>query len=309
MEGRCLLLAVWCLSGCPGRSIPAVDEPANAESIRTLVHDGAERSYLVRVPPRMDPGRDRVPLVLVLHGGGGDARHAERVTGFTRKAEQEGFVVVYPEGTGRLDRRWLTWNAGHCCGSAMKQGVDDVGFIRGLLERLITEYPIDPGRIYVTGMSNGGMMAHRLGIELSDRIAAIAPVVATMFGDESKPRHPVSALIINGALDRSVPVDGGSPGGSFAGAWDGTLTRPVTDQAVFWANANGCPGPPETHEDDACIRWRYPCPGRQTVEFYLVKDNGHAWPGGQRGSRLGDQPGTSVNATDIIWAFFRQHAR
>jgi len=118
--------------------------------------------------------------------------------------------------------RLLTWNAGHCCDPAMRQSADDVGFVNALIDELSRMHPIDPDRIYVTGMSNGGMLSHRLGIELSHRIAAIAPVVATVFGDEKKPANPVSALMLNGLLDRNVPPDGGSPGGRGRNAWDGT---------------------------------------------------------------------------------------
>src|SRR5690606_38463985 len=171
------------------------------------------RRYVVRVPARVARSNALAPLVIVLHGGGGNASNAETMTGFTRKAEREGFIVVYPEGTARGRVPLLTWNAGHCCGYAMEQRVDDVGFITALIDKLQSTHRIDPDRIYVTGMSNGGMMSHRLGIELSHRIAAIGPVVGAVFGDEGRPRAPVSAIMINGMLDESVPYDGGPPGG------------------------------------------------------------------------------------------------
>ncbi|MFP5356346.1 MAG: alpha/beta hydrolase family esterase, partial [Gemmatimonadota bacterium] len=150
---------------------------------QTLSHDGRTRRYVVRVPARIARSNALVPMVIVLHGGGGNASNAESMTGFTRKAEREGFIVVYPEGTARGRVPLLTWNAGHCCGHAMEQRVDDVGFINALIDKLQSTHRIDPDRIYVTGMSNGGMMSHRLGIELSQRIAAIGPVVGAVFGD------------------------------------------------------------------------------------------------------------------------------
>lgn len=282
------------------------DGPVDRQS---LTFGGITRSYVVRAPVNLARDGARVPLVLVLHGGGGNAANAERMTGFTGKARKEGFIVVYPEGTGRLQTALLTWNAGHCCGRAMKENVDDVGFIRALIDELVRTHPVDASRIYVTGMSNGGMMAHRLGIELSDRLAAIAPVVATVFGDERKPVRPVSALMINGMLDRNVPHAGGPPGGRGADAWDGSPTRPALEQAEFWASANGCKEPPKVSGDARRTRWRYACPSGLAVELLLVKDNGHAWPGGQAGSRRGDQPGSALNATDVIWDFFAAHAR
>jgi polyhydroxybutyrate depolymerase len=245
-----------------------------------------------------------VPLLLVLHGGGGNADNAERMTGFTAKAQREGFIVVYPEGSSRFRQKLLTWNAGHCCGYAMEHKVDDVGFIQSLIKQLLKQYPIDSARVYVTGMSNGGMMTHRLGRELAGQVAAIAPVVATVFGDESNAGQPVSALMFNGMLDESVPYLGGPPGGRFNDAWDGTPAKPALDQGVYWAGVNGCAKEPVRQDRGDHVHWRYACPPGRAVELYLLKDSGHAWPGGQKGSRRGDAPGTSVNATDVIWEFF-----
>ena len=220
-----------------------------------------------------------------------------------------GFIVVYPEGTGRFAHRLLAWNAGHCCGRPMLDHVDDVGFIRALLDRLVDDLPVDPQRIYATGMSNGGMMTHRLGIELPDRFAAIAPVVATVFGDERLPASPVPALMVNGQRDASVPPAGGPSGGRFSEHWDGTPTRPVLDQGAFWAAANGCGATPVREAGGSVTRWRYPCAAGREVTVLLVGDNGHAWPGGRRGSRLGDVPSATFDATEAIWAFFRTQVK
>ncbi len=293
-----------------GPAALAVEQARSASVQRqSLAHDGIRRSYVLRLPDESALRSGQVPLVLVLHGGGGNAEHAERMTGFTDKARKEGFIVAYPEGSGRFRDKLLTWNAGHCCGYAMEQGADDVGFVGALVDKLIRDYPIDPRRVYVTGMSNGGMMAHRLGRELSGKIAAIAPVVATVFGDEKRPAHAVAALMVNGMLDASVPHEGGPPGGRFNSAWDSTPTRPALDQGTFWAGANGCAQHPVREERGAVLRWRYACPAGRAVELYLLKDNGHAWPGGQRGNARGDLPSASMNATDVIWEFFRAHSK
>jgi polyhydroxybutyrate depolymerase len=191
----------------------------------------------------------------------------------------------------------------------MDKGVDDVAFINALIDKLMVDYPVDPKRIYATGMSNGGMMAHRLGIELSDRFAAIAPVAATLFGDEKRPQHPVSAIMLNGMLDRSVPYQGGAPGGRFPGVWDGMPAKPALEQAAFWANANGCTNTPEKLDRGTFVLWHYRCPAGRDVEIYLLKDSGHAWPGGQRGSRQGDTPSSALSGTDIILEFFRAHTK
>lgn len=289
--------------------VAAVAADGRHSDRRTLIHAGTERSYVLRVPPGLTRGQQALPLVLVLHGGGGNAGHAERMTGFTSKAAMENFIVAYPEGSSRFRDRLLTWNAGHCCGHAMKTGVDDVGFIDALIGRLIAELPVDPLRVYVTGISNGGMMAHRLGIELPHRIAAIAPVVAALFGDEKPPVQPVAALMINGMLDQSVPYRGGRPGGRYASAWDGTPAKPALAQLEFWAAANRCRGTAASEERGALLLWQQQCPEGRSVALYLLRDTGHAWPGGKRGTRKGDAPGSSLNATDIIWNFFRAHAK
>lgn len=293
--------------------IACVVRAGNAEARRRLdtdadrqyiVHDGIKRSYVVRLPAAASDRTHRLPLVLVLHGGGGNATFAESMTGFTRVAQAEGFIVVYPEGTGRRPGMLLTWNAGHCCGHAMRGNIDDVGFIRELLDSLAARYPVDPRRIYATGMSNGGMMVHRLGIELSDRIAAIAPVVATVFGDEARPAQAVSALIINGQLDRNVPPGGGPPRDRF-NAWDGTPALPAGRQAAFWAGADQCGSAHESRDASGSLHLTYACANGKAVESYLLADSGHAWPGGEGGRRRGDQPDPSFDATAVIWNFFQ----
>jgi polyhydroxybutyrate depolymerase len=289
----------------------AVAEAGERLEEHVLRHAGLDRRYALYAPAVPDGAR--APLVVVLHGGGGNGENAAYMTGFTEKARQEKFFVAYPDGTGRRRSPLLTWNAWHCCGHAMKNRIDDVGFLRAMIDRLVRERPIDPRRVYVTGMSNGGMLTHRAGIELAGTVAAIAPVVAALFGDEPRPAGPVPVLIINGALDAAVPPAGGPPGGRATAAWDGTPVRPAAHQAQFWAAANGCEPEPRrtaTGRGEALIEiWRYTCPGGRDVVRYLVGDNGHAWPGGRKGSRRGDPPGRSVNATDVIWDFFKAYSR
>lgn len=300
--------ALW-LSGFVLVACAADRDNRIAEDAHILVQNGLERRYVVRVPSALARGAVKMPLVLVLHGGGGNAAISEYMTGFTEKAEKEGFIVVYPEGSGRIKGQLLTWNAGHCCGYAMTHQVNDVEFISTLIDRLIKDYPIDPQRVYATGMSNGGMMAHRLGIELSHKIAAIAPVVATLFGDEKKPAQPVSAIMFNGMRDQAVPYLGGPPGGRFPGAWDGTPAKPALAQATFWANANHCTDKPEQIDKGLYTVWKVRCPGGHAVIQIMIKDYGHAWPGGKKGSHLGDEPSPSPVGTDVIWAFFKDHRK
>ena len=306
LQRRISLLLVAAVAACV--CAPAAAQGQEPGGQKTLLHGGMERSYVVRMTRGAAPGQ-RLPLVLVLHGGGGNAASAEAMTGFTAKAASEGFIVVYPEGSGRLKDRLLTWNAGHCCAYAMQRRVDDVGFVNALLDQLIKDYPVDPRRIYATGMSNGAMMSHRLGRELSGRFAAIAPVMGALFGDEQLPPAPVAALMLNGMLDKSVPYQGGAPGGRFTESWDGVPVRPALDQAGFWARANGCNPVPDVQDRAALVWSRFRCPAGRAVEALLIKDNGHAWPGGQAGSRRGDAPSASLQATDVIWEFFKAHPK
>lgn len=245
----------------------------------------------------------------MLHGGGGDAANAERMSGFTRLVERERLIAVYPNGTSRRGDRFLTWNAGHCCGYAMENKVDDVGFIDAVLDALARDFRIDEDRIYVTGMSNGAMMTHRLGRELRHRPAAIAPVVGAVFGDEPAAPSAVAAVIFNGLKDTSVPPDGGLGDGIGRRAWDGVPPRPNVDQGAYWARAAACGATPTSKEDARVIHWTWPCASGAAVELYQLKDNGHAWPGGQAGSRRGDRPSDAIDATEVMWAFFKAHPR
>ncbi len=267
-----------------------------------LTHKGEKRSYIIHVPDSVKASSHKVPVVMLLHGGGGNAAQAERAYGFSKKADQEGVIALYPNGTSGKHERFKTWNVEHCCGPAMRNKSDDIGFLDALIGHVIDNYPVDPSRVFVTGMSNGGMMTHRVGIALSDKIAGIAPVVSGLFGDEDFAKAPVSALIINGQLDKSFPMDGGQTGGKFKRAWDGTPLKPVTYQGEYWARNNGCNITADKSEPTpSVIIQTYKCPEALEVVHYIIKDNGHAWPGATQG----DKPSKAIQATDIIWAFFK----
>ena len=156
-------------------------------------YDGYERTYLLHLPTGYD-GIEPLPLIIAMHGGLGSADNLQSQSGLSNKADSENFIVVYPEGVkgGVLNVR--TWNAGWCCGNSSSSNVDDVGFIDSLLDTLVDRYAIDTNRIYATGMSNGGFMSYRLACELSDRIAAIAPVSASMSVTGYIPSRPVPII-------------------------------------------------------------------------------------------------------------------
>jgi polyhydroxybutyrate depolymerase len=283
--------------------------PAPPSEERTLVHGGRQRTYLVHDFGTGEPAA----VVIVLHGGGGNAANAVRMTGFDRVATRERFIAVYPDGTAaRAGGRLLTWNAGHCCASAMDAGVDDIGFVGAIMDALVASRRADPTRVYVTGMSNGAMLAHRIGRELSPRVAAIAPVVGAVFGDEPAPQAPMPAFIVAGADDAIVPPAGGPLtrrlllGRRQAADRD---VAPAIAQATYWARHNGC-GEPVRTETPAYRQAAWTdCRSGAPVTFVSVAGNGHAWPGGEPGRAGAAQPTRAYDATEAMWAFFRTQQR
>ena len=174
---------------------------------RIIEVDKRSRTCLVHVPPKYDPKKP-TPVVLAFHGGGSNAEQMIKFCGLNETADKHGFIVVYPSGTGRLEKL-LTFNGGNCCGYAMTNRVDDVACTRALLDDLAKVVNVDPKRVYATGMSNGAIMSYRLASELSDRIAAIAPVGGPMGTETCSPKRPVSVIHFHGKDDEFAPFKGG----------------------------------------------------------------------------------------------------
>ena len=273
------------------------DELRMSDQQSSLQVDGRERTYLMHLPPVYD-GKHPLPLIIVLHGGGGNAQGAVRMTGFNRKADKEGFVVVYPNGSGRLKARLLTWNSGNCCGYALDNNIDDVGFIRTLVDELVRTRGIDPKRVYATGISNGGMMAYRLACEVSDKIAAIAPVAGALNLENCRPAGPVSVIIFHGTADEHVRYDGGEP--IRRADTHMRVDKPVSYAVSFWVKRNGCSETPQRGEKGS-IRTQIYGGGKDGAEVALYTINGgnHAWPGGEA-SLLGAEPTKEISATDLM---------
>lgn len=298
-----LVLLSWTLAACGGGSgSPPAPEPA-VRVERTLSVDGRLRSYTLVLPPGLAAqGTARVPLVIALHGGGGSAAQFEASSLLTTKAAAAGFAVMYPNGTS-AGSGLNTWNGGGCCGYAVANGVDDVAFIRQALIDATASHPLDAARVYATGHSNGGIMAYRLACELADRIAAIAPNAAAHMAEPCTPARPVPVLHLHSRLDTNVPITGGQ-GSGVAGvpfpALETTLSR--------WVAIDGCASPATVEVQAA--RYTHStwsgCQGGAAVELYVSDDGGHAWPGGLRGSAVGDTPSTALNANDLAWGFFQR---
>jgi polyhydroxybutyrate depolymerase len=214
--------AVSSAASCVGRA----RQPTNATW--TLDFGGRTRTFVVHVPPSYDPSMP-TPLVFNFHGYRMSPKLEEWLTSMSATADAAGFVLVYPEGTGSP----LGFNAGGCCGDAKDDHVDDVGFTRAMLDRLEADLCVDPQRVFATGMSNGGFMSHRLACEMSDRIAAVAPVSGVNATATCAPTRAVPILDFHGVADPTVPYYGGSSYG-----WPS-----VNESINAWAARDGCSGP------------------------------------------------------------------
>jgi len=277
--------------------------------VRRIQVGGRERSYIVHVPPGYVPGR-AMPAVLFFHGGGGTATRARNFQGWDDLANRRGFITVYPDGTGKFGRMLHTWNAGSCCGWAMDHRIDDVGFVRAMLDDLGRLFCIDARRVYASGFSNGALMCYRLGCELSDRIAAIGPVSGTLGVDACRLSRPVSVIHFHGTKDTYEPYIGGE-GRAFPGSRRKHTYRSVSDTVTTWKRLIGAPPRPTS----TSTRGAATCdvygggPGGSEVVLWTLKGGGHTWPGGGRmpGQWTLGQINKDVSATELIWDFFERH--
>ncbi len=271
------------------------------------------------VPANADSGdpsdqasRPLRPAVFVLHGGLGSGEQAEEFSGFDALADRDGFVVIYPDGLRRQ------WNDGREGGPA-RPSVDDVGFLAALAARAVADHGADPHRLYVVGISNGGMMALRLACERSRLFAGFAAVIANLprsLRTGCRPEVPVPVLVMAGTADPLVPFEGGGVG--FLGGRGQVIS--ARDTVGLFVDRNGCRPLPETtllpdprRDDGSRVRrlWHRPCRGGSEVLFYVVEGGGHTWPGRPiRGlpARLVGPTNLDIDATALIWEFFQRHA-
>ncbi|MEZ5008755.1 MAG: T9SS type A sorting domain-containing protein [Chitinophagales bacterium] len=278
-----------------------ITNSANAQ-YESLTHNGLNRTYLIHLPENYTQN-EALPLIIAMHGGFGNAYNLQNQSQLSETADMENFIVVYPEGIAGGILNIPTWNAGWCCGYASSSNIDDVGFINTLLDTLISQYDIDTNRIYATGMSNGGFMAYRLACELSHRIAAIAPVAASLAFSDCTPTRPVPIISFHSYLDSNVPYHGGI-GDGFSSHYN----SPQDSIMSKWASINGCSTFNDTivnNEEYTHVQWSN-CECNVEVHQYITQDGGHSWPGGNQ-TPTGDPTSNYINANDKMWAFFQQH--
>lgn len=264
-----------------------------------VITGGKKRGYLIHVPKSYQPGKP-TPLVISFHGFGEWPAHLMKVSRWNEVADESGFLVVYPRGSG-FPLRWFSY------GEPGEERNQDVQFISDLLDQLQRTYSIDTNRVYANGLSNGGGMSCLLACKLSGRIAAIGSVSGAYLLPRSEWNAPrrVPMILFHGTDDPLVPFHGG-PSKVFP------IPFPDVPSWVHWLGTNyGCPAGPARLRDSgkaSGIRYSGGTNGAEVV-FHTLSGGGHTWPGGEKMPAfiVGATP-SDINATRLMWDFFQRHS-
>ncbi|HAX69164.1 MAG TPA: hypothetical protein DCY14_06140 [Anaerolineae bacterium] len=285
-----LAVSLACRQSVTPTAPPADSQPlenAGQTISGQLTSGGVTRTYLLHIPASAQSGQS-APLILNFHGLTSNAQEQESVSGMSAIADEYGWFVAYPNG---LDEHWSTF--------PNQAGKADLQFVHDLIDALLAAYPIDPLRIYATGISNGGGMANRLACDLSDRIAAIAPVAGAYNAWENcNPARPVSVLAFHGLDDQIAPYEG---------IGRGNAEPPIREWVSAWAARNGCDSEPVTASQTPTMtieQWDN-CEANAAVILYTLGNHGHSWPG----SSVMPAAITSqeADATRLMFEFFGQY--
>jgi polyhydroxybutyrate depolymerase len=300
----------------------AGDSRGQTDDTHTLKHGKHERTYILRVPKEL-PKDKPVPLVIYFHGGSETQAYPTKSGKFGELADRERFILVIPHAVGGH------WNDGRETDfESFKKNVDDAGFVAAMIAAIERRHRIDPKRIFACGISNGAMCSHYIAAELSEKIAAIAPVVCGMpdpYHQRFKPAHPVSVLILHGTKDPSLPSEGRKVPDT-RGLNRGCVLG-VDATVQMWVKHNGCQTDPakeqlpDTDPKDGCTVTRFTwSKGRNGTEvvLYKIEGGGHRWPGNdpplptekvpRDRSRLGARC-MDFDANETIWEFFKRHPK
>lgn len=277
---------------CSRTAMEASRPEASGSTDGQITSSGVTRHFILHVPPTYRPG-DAVPLIINFHGYGSNSKEEEGLTGMSAKADNENFIVVYPDGLNSA------WNDG-----PGTDGERDQKFVRDLITHLESQYSIDPKRIYATGISNGGGMTNRLGCDMADVIAAIAPDSgAYNFWQDCNPARPIPVLAFHGLDDHLVPYNGGTPA---------SMEPPIEEWASAWATRDGCNATPiiTTPVDTVTVHTWSGCQSNAEVILYTLANHGHSchghsWPGSPTMPKA--ITSQAVKATDVMWDFFQAH--
>lgn len=264
------------------------------------------RTYMTHLPAGYQPS-NRYPLVFCFHGGQNGAQSAQLgwqaiayMSNLSQKADAEGFIVVYPEGTVINNNR--TWNAGGCCQPATTNNIDDVGFVRQLIDTLLRDYPIDSTRVYASGSSNGALLCYRLACEMPQKIAAIASISGTQEFFPCTPSAQIPIINFHSKVDIAVPYQGGvgqGPSGTNFTSQDSTMQ--------IWTALNHCTTR-DTVVNGGSTGYTFirihGCSCNVEYHHYATSDGGHSWPSGNPNNH---PVSFQVNATNLLWSFFQNY--
>ncbi len=270
-----------------------------------FVHGGLKREYIVYVPAGLPSGP--APMLLALHGGGGDMDFQADNYGLKQKADGAGYIAVFPNGYSRFPGGILaTWNAGNCCGQARDKQVDDVGFLKAVIERVSRQANIDRNRVFATGMSNGAMMSYRLACELPTMIRGIAPVAGTDNTKVCNPARPVPVIHFHAKDDTHVLFAGGAGKDAFRNRDMVTDFTSVPVTIRKWVEIDQARPEAErvlTVPGAACDLHGAGQRGAP-VKLCVTESGGHSWPGAPS-RRANKSPSMAISANDLMWEFFQ----
>jgi polyhydroxybutyrate depolymerase len=276
--------------------------------VRTIESGGRKRFYEFHIPGNYHSSTP-TPVVLVFHGGGGNPDAVRHQSGMDRVSDRHGFIAVYPAGTGLFYDRLLHWNARLTPSYAVKHNIDDVGFVRNLLDDLGRYFNVDPRRVYSTGISNGAMFSYLLAWELPSRIAAIGPISGGLMPPARSGARPVSIIDFHGTADRFYPFKGGYP----AFPLPKTNFTGIPSIIRAWVAYDGLPSnPTRTFTVGAATCTVYgPSGNNVEIRFWAINGGGHTWPGGSetRGEERWNMGALNrdINASELMWEFFKAH--
>ena len=278
----------------------------------TLNFQNRERVYTLHIPDSFD-GTEAAPLVVFLHGGGGNAQSAQNFTNFNIFSDAHGFLMLYPQGGFEAMPNSFTWADGRGLAPDV-QGIDDVGFINALIEQLKTEYNINERKVYLSGFSNGSFLTQRIAFENNDQFAAIGIIGGTMSQElfnNGDPTRAIPLIYIFGTDDPLVPFDGGFVS-------DNSNFDPVVgieDAVDFWIQNNNCqitlpevklPNSTITDNSDVTVFEYINGIAETKVKYYQVNGGGHTWPGVQIANPTLGVVNLDFQASEELWFFFNQ---
>ena len=267
-----------------------------------------ERFYDIHLPSNFTINK-KFPVVFVFHGGGGNPEQARSDYGMDMVSDENDFIVVYPAGTGKSRTRFLTFNAGECCGYAKENNINDLGFVNFILDELENNLNIDPKKIYASGLSNGAFMSYRLACDSSNRFAAIAPVAGVLGKnlENCNPSNQVPIIHFHGKKDEHILYNGGiSKVGFIKEDWVS-----VNELIYYWLNINKIEKESliTSKIGNAILSKFGPNAQGTKIKLWTLEDGGHTWPGGKSKLKATGKVNQDINASELIWDFFKQYSR